>query len=210
MLKSETVQPPQLTVPGMTPVVETSTRLLRPAAFLDRDGILNEDVGYLSRPEVFRWCSGAVEGVRILNERGYLVIVVTNQAGVAYGLYDEQAVVELHNWMNSQLGRQGAHIDCFYYCPHHPEGKRSGYAFTCECRKPSPGMLITAMREWNVDSNRSFLIGDKETDIGAAQAAGIPGLLWRGGDLRIPILQMVSGASRRNHRLCSSSNQTRA
>lgn len=199
MLKSATVRAPQVNVSGTSPLIQKRTRLLRPAAFLDRDGILNEDVGYVSRTEEFRWCSGAVDGVRILNDHGYLVIVVTNQAGVAYGMYEEQAVVELHNWMNSELGRHEAHIDCFYYCPHHPQGKLPSYAFTCECRKPSPGMLTTAIREWNVDSSRSFLIGDKETDILAAKAAGIPGLLWRGGDVRIPIRQMISSTSRRNH-----------
>lgn len=195
VLKSATAGPAQPHLSRTNPQAQASERLLRPAAFLDRDGILNEDLGYVSRADEFRWCTGAVEAVRILNELNYLVIVVTNQAGVAYGIYEEQAVIDLHDWINSELAAQGAHVDAFYYCPHHPEGARTGYAFKCECRKPRPGMLLAAMREWNVDRSRSFLIGDKQTDIEAAEAAGIPGLLWRGGDLRTPIFQMISGTS---------------
>jgi D-glycero-D-manno-heptose 1,7-bisphosphate phosphatase len=199
VLKPATSQLGQRTLPGRMPLIPTSDRLLRPAAFLDRDGVLNEDLGYVSRPEEFRWCNGAVEGVKVLNELGYLVIVITNQAGVAYGMYEEEAVVELHNWMNSELGRHEARIDGFYYCPHHPQGVRSGYAFTCECRKPRPGMLLRAIHEWNADRSRSFLIGDKQTDIEAAEAAGIPGLLWRGCDVRLAISKMISGATRGKH-----------
>jgi D-glycero-D-manno-heptose 1,7-bisphosphate phosphatase len=170
----------------------------RPAAFLDRDGILNEDSGYVSRREEFRWCKGAVKAVKALNELGYLVFVITNQAGVAYGLYEEQAVLDLHDWMNAELATCGAHIDGFYYCPHHPQGVRPSYAFTCECRKPNPGMLLKAMHEWNVDRDRSFLIGDKETDIRAAGAAGISSLLWRGGDVRLAVAEAIGAVMARS------------
>ena len=157
---------------------------VRPAAFFDRDGVLNHDTGYVSRPEHFHWREGAIAAIRELNQSGYLVFVVTNQAGVAHGYFDEPAVRALHHWMADNLSRQNAHIDAFYYCPHHPEGRRTEYAIACECRKPKPGLLLAALRDWQVDAKSSFLIGDKDSDVAAANAAGIRALLWRGGDLR--------------------------
>jgi len=156
----------------------------RPAAFFDRDGVLNHDTGYVFRPDDFHWCEGAIAAIRELNQTGYLVFVVTNQAGVAHGYFAEQAVRDLHRWMADELSRHGARIDAFYHCPHHPDGRRAEYAIHCECRKPKPGLLLAAMRDWNVDAESSFLIGDKDSDIEAANAAGIRALLWRGGNLR--------------------------
>lgn len=158
----------------------------RPAAFLDRDGVLNCDSGYVWRPEDFHWMPGAQRAVKRLNDAGYLVFVVTNQAGVARGLYKPADVEALHRWVNGVLGKSGAHIDAFYYCPHHPDFGRS-----CDCRKPAPGMLLRAMREWLVDRERSFMIGDKDIDMEAAKAAGVRGLRFDGGDLDALVMSVL-------------------
>src|SRR5215813_2589823 len=119
----------------------------RPAAFLDRDGVLNEDTGYVHRAEEVRWIAGAQKAVRWLNDAGYLVFVVTNQAGVARGLYEEEHVHALHHWMREQLSRHGAHIDAIEYCPYHPEGVVERYRRVSELRKPSPGMITKLLSE---------------------------------------------------------------
>jgi D-glycero-D-manno-heptose 1,7-bisphosphate phosphatase len=155
----------------------------RPAAFLDRDGVLNHDLDYVHRPEDFRWIDGAQAAIKQLNDAGYYVIVVTNQSGVARGYFEEVAVHRLHAWMNDELRRIGAHIDAFYHCPYHPEAKVEAYRRQSEDRKPGPGMLLCAKREWPIDWERSFLIGDKPSDMQAAAAAGVPGHLFQGGDL---------------------------
>jgi D-glycero-D-manno-heptose 1,7-bisphosphate phosphatase len=155
----------------------------RPAAFLDRDGVLNHDTGYVHTPDRFEWITGAREAVKHLNDAGCYVFVVTNQAGVAHGYYDEAAIHALHEWLNGELRRTGAHIDAFYHCPHHPEGAVAAYRRTCDHRKPAPGMLLRARAQWPIDWGRSFLIGDRDSDIAAAAAAGIPGYKFVGGDL---------------------------
>jgi D-glycero-D-manno-heptose 1,7-bisphosphate phosphatase len=155
---------------GLTP--------LRPAAFLDRDGVLNVDRGYAHRPDELEWIDGAPEAVRLLNDAGYLVIVVTNQSGVARGLYDEDAVCRFHAHMQAALQQHAAHIDAVYYCPHHPDGTESQYAMHCNCRKPGIGLLEQAAREWPIDMNRSFLVGDRPGDLEAAAAFKIIGLLF--------------------------------
>jgi D,D-heptose 1,7-bisphosphate phosphatase len=155
----------------------------RPAAFLDRDGVLNRDHGYVYRSEEFEWIAGAKQAVKLLNDRGYWVFVVTNQAGVARGYYQVADVERLHRWMNAELRRSGAHIDGFYYCPHHPDVADEIYGGACDCRKPEPGMLLNAMKDWPIDHSRSFLIGDKSSDLLAAQRAGIAGHLFDSGDL---------------------------
>ena len=148
----------------------------RPAAFLDRDGVLNIDHGYAHRPDQIEWIEGAAEAVRILNGAEYYVLVVTNQSGVARGLYDEASVRSLHTHMQNVLSAQGARIDAFYYCPHHPEGTIKSLAVQCRCRKPGPGMLEQAAREWPIDIGASFLIGDRDNDIAAAAAFNIRGI----------------------------------
>lgn len=155
-----------------------------PAAFLDRDGVLNEDAGYVHRPDQVRWVEGAPDAVRLLNRRGFWVIVVTNQSGVVRGYYPEADVHALHRWMNRALAAQGAQVDGFHHCPHHPEGRVAPYARVCGCRKPRPGLIEQACAARPVDRGRSFLIGGKPSDLEAA-AAGIPGFLFGPGEGRL-------------------------
>src|SRR3974390_433275 len=148
----------------------------RPAAFLDRDGVLNVDHGYAHRPEQLEWIKGAPEAVRLLNEAGYYVIVVTNQSGIARGYFEEEAVKSFHAHMKDSLAKHGAHIDAFYFCPHHPDGIVKPFAVHCRCRKPGTGMLEQAAREWPIDVHSSFLVGDKEEDMSAAAAFTVRGI----------------------------------
>ncbi|WP_116090592.1 D-glycero-alpha-D-manno-heptose-1,7-bisphosphate 7-phosphatase [Sphingomonas crusticola] len=149
----------------------------RPAAFLDRDGVINVDHGYTFRPEDLELTPTAAEGIRLLNEAGYPVLVVTNQSGVARGLYGTADVELFHRRINEELAGQGARIDAFYYCPYHPDGIVADFAFEHRDRKPGSGMILRAMREWNIARDGSFLIGDKASDAEAAAGAGIASLL---------------------------------
>lgn len=155
----------------------------RPAAFFDRDGVLNIDKGYVHRPEDFTWVDGAAAAIKKVRQMGYRTIVVTNQAGVARGFYDEDTVKHLHHWINDQLRPQDTQIDAFYYAPYHPEGKIARYAKVHPDRKPSPGMLQRAFNEQTLRRRGSFLIGDTASDLAAAKAAGVPGHLFQGGTL---------------------------
>ena len=148
----------------------------KPVAFLDRDGVLNVDHGYVHRPERLEWVAGAPEAVRLLNEAGIPVIVITNQSGVARGYFGETDVQQFHAHVQEQLRARGAHVDAFYYCPHHPQGTVAEFAIACDCRKPKPGMLERAARDFAVDRGRSFLIGDKDDDVAAAAAFGVRGI----------------------------------
>lgn len=155
----------------------------RPAVFFDRDGVLNEDSGYVFEISKLKWMEGAREAVKAANDAGYFVFVVTNQSGVARGLYEEAHVDALHKWMADDLATIGAHIDAFEYCPYHPEAAIERYRRASHRRKPAPGMINDLLERFPVDRSRSILIGDKPTDLEAAQAAGIRGYLFSGGHL---------------------------
>jgi D-glycero-D-manno-heptose 1,7-bisphosphate phosphatase len=156
---------------------------LRPAVFLDRDGTLNEDLGYVHRSEDFHWLPGAKDAVRRLNAAGVYVFVVTNQSGVARGLFGEDAVAALHAHMREELREVGAAIDDFRYCPHHPDIGVDPYRRVCACRKPAPGMILDLIAHWPVDTAASVMVGDKAIDAEAGRAAGIAAEIVRGGEL---------------------------
>ena len=157
----------------------------RGAAFLDRDGVLNVDNGYVGRISEFEWVNGAREAVKRLNDAGFLVFVVTNQAGVAHGFYEIEDVEALHRWMQVELRDAGAHIDAFRYCPYHEGGARSDYAKAHPWRKPEPGMLLDLIQHWPVREEQSFLVGDKRSDIEAAERINMPAYRFEGGNLDI-------------------------
>ena len=156
---------------------------MRKTVFFDRDGVLNVERNYLYKIEEFQWQTDAVAAIKLLQAQDYRIIVVTNQSGVARGYYNEADVSKLHNYMQAQLELQQTRIDAFYYCPHLPDASRAEYAQECDCRKPGPGMILKAMQEHEVLKEQSFLIGDKESDLQAAQAAGIRGYLYQQGSL---------------------------
>lgn len=156
----------------------------RPVLFLDRDGVINIEKNYLYRIEDFEWVDGVIDVIRRRNDRGHAVVVVTNQAGVARGMYAEEDVHRLHRHIQQALYAQGAFIDAFYYCPYHEAAAVAQYRVANHPdRKPNPGMLLAAARDHRLDMSNAMLIGDMATDVAAAEACGIPGYLFTGGDL---------------------------
>jgi D-glycero-D-manno-heptose 1,7-bisphosphate phosphatase len=147
------------------------------AVFLDRDGTVNIEKHYLFRPEEFELFPGVPESIRRLNQAGFLVIVVTNQSGVARGYFSLTDVEDLHRHLQAELALYGAHVDAFYVCPHHPDHGQGEFRIDCDCRKGAPGMLLQAAKEYAIDMPRSFMVGDKPADIEAGLAAGCTPLL---------------------------------
>ena len=155
-----------------------------PAAFLDRDGVLNADAAYVHRPEQVRWIAGALAAVRRLNAAGMRVFVVTNQSGVARGMFGEAEVQALHRWMAGAVAAEGGRIDDWRFAPHHPDATEPRWRHPDHpWRKPNPGMLEDLMAHWPTDRARSLLIGDQARDVEAAARAGVEGRLFPGGDL---------------------------
>lgn len=153
----------------------------RPAVFLDRDGTLIEEAGYLERLERLVLFPYAVDAVRLLNRAGYAVVVLTNQSGVARGIVRPAFVQEAHDSIAARLAAGGARVDGFYHCPHHPEAALEEFRAVCDCRKPKPGMIGRAVAELGLDPARSFTVGDRWQDIAAGRAAGTRGILVRTG-----------------------------
>ena len=157
---------------------------MKRAIFFDRDGVLNEEVGYLWQVDKFKWIDGARDAIKLCNERGFLTVVVTNQGGIAKGLYTAREVDALHAFMQRELSEVGAHIDAFYYCPHHPAGTVAEFSIVCDCRKPQPGLILRACRELDIDPAQSILIGDSKRDIESAEAARLrAGIFFTGNNL---------------------------
>lgn len=166
------------------------------AVIFDRDGVLNHDSGYAHRPEQIVWIDGAMAAVKAVNDAGLLAFVATNQSGVARGLYTEDDVRALHRWMNDQLAAAGARIDAFAWSPYHPEGVVEAYRRASDCRKPGPRMLLDLMAAYGVDPARVLMVGDNDSDMQAARAAGIEGLLFEGGDLHAALAPAIARLAR--------------
>lgn len=147
------------------------------AVFLDRDGTICEDVGYLSSAEQLQLIPGAAEAIRLLNERGIKAVLITNQSGVARGFFSETRLKEIHELFIGMLGNQGAHLDGIYYCPHHPTEGSVPYLQDCDCRKPSSGLLKKAAADLDLDLQSSFVVGDHFSDVAAGLAVGGRGIL---------------------------------
>jgi D-glycero-D-manno-heptose 1,7-bisphosphate phosphatase len=155
----------------------------RGAVIFDRDGVLNRDAGYAFRPDQIAWVEDAAAAVRAVNDAGLFAFVATNQSGIGRGLYTEDDMHALHAWMRAELARAGARLDDIVYSPWHPEAVVERYRKVSDWRKPGPGMILDLLARHPVDTGRVVMIGDKDTDIQAAEAAGIPGLKFEGGSL---------------------------
>ncbi|MDI6731841.1 MAG: D-glycero-beta-D-manno-heptose 1,7-bisphosphate 7-phosphatase [Candidatus Margulisbacteria bacterium] len=143
------------------------------AVFMDRDGTIIEDVGYLNHPSNIQFIPGSIEAIKKLNAAGYKVIIITNQAGVARGLVSEDMLQTIDKALHKWILASHAHLDGIYYCPHHPEHGHYPYRQACECRKPHPGLIKRAQRDFDIDLSQSYMIGDKATDIEAGRRAGV-------------------------------------
>lgn len=144
-----------------------------PAIFLDRDGTLNVDLGYVHEIDNFQFIDGVIDAMRELKAMGYALVMVTNQSGIARGKFTEAQFEQLTEWMDWSLADRGVDLDGIYFCPHHPEGSVEAYRQICDCRKPAPGMLMSARDFLHIDMSASYMVGDKVEDMQAAAAAGV-------------------------------------
>jgi D-glycero-D-manno-heptose 1,7-bisphosphate phosphatase len=153
----------------------------RPGVFIDRDGTMSEERGFIDRLElleIFPWTSDAI---RLLNRAGFAVVVVTNQSAIGRGIIDEPFLHRVHAVIDEHLGRSGARVDRYEFCPHHPEAKLAEYRIVCRCRKPGPGMIEQATSALGLDLSRSFMVGDRLIDVACGHAAGVRSVLVRSG-----------------------------
>jgi D-glycero-D-manno-heptose 1,7-bisphosphate phosphatase len=153
----------------------------RPAVFLDRDGTLIEERGYLDRLDLLELFPWTTDAVRLLSRAGFATVVITNQAAIGRGIIDERFLMDVHAEMDKRMARGHAHIDRYYFCPHHPDAEIEQYRQVCRCRKPGPGMIEQACRELDVDRKRSIMIGDRWIDVGCGRAAGVRSVMVRTG-----------------------------
>lgn len=154
---------------------------MRKAIFLDRDGTVNVEKDYLHKIEDFEFEEGSLEAIRIFNDLGYEVIIVTNQSGIARGYYTEEDLIKLNEFMVKEVEEAGGKIIECYYCPHHPEKGLDSYKIDCQCRKPNPKMILDAIDKYGIDRKKSFMVGDKISDIEAGIKAGVTSILVRTG-----------------------------
>ena len=155
---------------------------MKAAVFLDRDGTVIEDVGYLDRLDQVAFFPWTIDAIRALNRAGLPVVIVTNQSGVARGLFSDAFVDDTHRHMTERLAAGGARIDGYYHCPHHPDGKVEPYVRTCDCRKPGRGLVDRAAQDLGLDPAKSFVVGDTWLDVGLGRAVGARSILVRTGD----------------------------
>ena len=153
----------------------------RPAVFLDRDGTMVHDVGYLSRLEDVQWYPWTIDAIGVLNRAGFLVCVTTNQGGIGLGFYTEVFLSSVHAHMDEVLAAAGARVDGWFHCPHHPDARVPGLRVACRCRKPGPGMIEQASARFAIDLPRSFVVGDKRADVGLGRAVGAQSILVKTG-----------------------------
>jgi D-glycero-D-manno-heptose 1,7-bisphosphate phosphatase len=165
----------------------------RPAVFLDRDGTLVHDPGYLARLEDLRWFPCAIDAIRLVNRAGFLVLVLTNQGGIGLGLVDESFVGQAHASMARDVETGGGRVDGWFYCPHHPRAEIESLRIACDCRKPQPGMVRQAQRRFDIDLPRSFMVGDKASDMALAANIGARGVLVRTGHAEAELAEQPGG-----------------
>jgi len=171
---------------------------MRPAVFLDRDGTMIHDVGYLSRREDLRWFPWTIDAIRLLNRAGFLVFVTTNQGGIGLGYCTLEFVESTHRDMQATVEASGGRIDGWYYCPHHPRAVTDALRVACRCRKPQPGMIERAGREFDIDLARSFVVGDKLADVELGNGVGATSVLVRTGHGELEVARLggiVPGAA---------------
>jgi len=162
-------------------MTKTSKKSQNKACFLDRDGVLIEEVNYLSSPDQVNVLPETIKALQLLKNNNYKIIVITNQAGVARGFFTEDSISKVHSEIDRQLKKYKLQVDHYYYCPHHPDGSVKKYAINCNCRKPMPGMILQAVKDYNLNLNNSFLVGDKMSDLLAAENSGCQGILVETG-----------------------------